>query len=639
MDASGGLVVAWIRDIAQDNGQEIVVRRYGNNGVSRACAASIPVADCPDCCLVPTDAGADFVEPVAVASDADGDFVVARRQMNVGGEEIPIKARVFNSDGSLRSTSLITVTPGVKPSRQNRSLDVAMDTDGDFVVVWHDYDPSATPNVNDENVSGRVFARRFDSSGSPKRGAYENRKGVLEVDMKDSMLPSVAMMPSGTFLVAWDGRAGDIQDRDRVKIQKFGADGMREDRLTRVDKCASTSRSCDFTSFTVAADALGRFAIIWNVEDMVRGIASDGLGQRLRGTRILVGSQGINELANRVRIAIDADGDLLVAWAEQLGTGPDGDTFKAIRAQRYLGRGLINLKVGHALLDSEAPSAIADDRFGYRVKVTNTPMPQEPSDLDQTILRAIGTATDVKVIAEVPKDAQFPSGFGAQWNCLPSPPPPDLPEKLICEYLSPLPAAMETTELRLEYTAPSAPQMLKHTVRVDAAQRDRERANNRSTVLTQVVCPSDLPDRDPADAGPTLEFASPVANQREGTAVGLAVKVTNPSPGRGICFKLNGTDKGSAVFGSDYGFFRVPDPPRAPDPMLDCASSNRMGDQVFTVPPGVSEATVALICLTDDQKIEKARQAVFTLSDRSDQYRLGAPETRTFTLIIRDPGK
>lgn len=174
---------------------------------------------------------------------------------------------------------------------------------------------------------------------------------------------------------------------------------------------------------------------------------------------------------------------------------------------------------------------------------------------------------------------------------------------------------------------------------MDAAQCDRKPGNSRSVALTQVLCPADLPDATGDSSGPVLQFASPEANEREGRAVALKVKVTSPVQDRGICFKLNDRGEGSANEGSDYGFFRSPttDPTRDPLPE-DCVSSNRIDGQVFTVPPGTSEVTVALLCLADDQRIEKAEQAVFTLSPGSG-YRLGAPETQTFALTVRDPGK
>lgn len=616
-DASGGFVVVWVREV--EGQYQIMVRRYDSNGIEQSCGSPGPFTDCA---VISPDPSEAKVQELRVASAAGGDFVVAWRQTtgDINAGSTSIVARVFDHRRNALSNNVV-----VTPLEQRRigSLDVAIDVHRNFVVAWHNSDGCDPEGMCS---SERVFARRFNRN----RVAGE----VLNLDPQDSVRPKVRITTQGEFLVAWDGPS-DSDTQDVLTIQKYRPDGRALwDQPLNIfdDRVAGEGPG---NAFDLSVDSRGRFTVVWQLNGKIRGVTSDASGQIPGSIEPLVDALVREEpfQLRRPLISMDADGDVLLAWAENFANKNDG--VLRIRAQRYRSPDPINLKVRQEPI-SDLGIAVTDARFGYRLKVHNVPMrgagDLRPGDLDQRISRAIGTATDITITAEVPDGASFPFGFGDGWNCALSSQPPQGPTQ-VCDYLKPLPAGRKTTELRLEYSAPSLPQRLKHVASVEAAQSDPESSVQR----TQVVCPSSLSrvSGEPSPMAPTLEFFAPSANEREGTAVPLTVKVTHPTPGRGLCFKLEGLGQGSADFGSDYGFFRAPASGR-PLEENDCDIARRLDDQVFTVPPGMSEVTVALLCLTDDQKIEKAEQTVLKLAG-SPQYQLGPQEA--FTLTIRDPGK
>jgi hypothetical protein len=67
---------------------------------------------------------------------------------------------------------------------------VALDANGDFVVVWEQPD-----------ADGRgVFGQRYASTGAPQGDAFR----VNVITTSDQRFPSVAMSSSGDFVVVWE---------------------------------------------------------------------------------------------------------------------------------------------------------------------------------------------------------------------------------------------------------------------------------------------------------------------------------------------------------------------------------------------------------------------------------------------------
>jgi hypothetical protein len=129
-----------------------------------------------------------FQNRPVIAADADGDFVIVWHVWQPDGEYPgTLFARRFDSSGTAQSLEFRVNT--FTPDRQ-RNARVAMDDDGDFVVVWSSYDQAPAT---------RVFGRRFDSTGTHQAAEFQ-----IDDSTFTQTFPTVAIRPGGDFLVAWD---------------------------------------------------------------------------------------------------------------------------------------------------------------------------------------------------------------------------------------------------------------------------------------------------------------------------------------------------------------------------------------------------------------------------------------------------
>ncbi|CAN5610266.1 hypothetical protein BH11PLA2_BH11PLA2_06880 [soil metagenome] len=133
MDALGNFVVAWQSAGQDGSGLGIYAQRYNSVGVSQTPPGGVPLGTGNEFRVNTTTAGGQGLPSVAM--DADGDFVVAW-QGNGSGDADGIFARKFTAAGQLFGSELAvnSVTADVQ---ENPS--VSMDADGDFVVVWDSY--------------------------------------------------------------------------------------------------------------------------------------------------------------------------------------------------------------------------------------------------------------------------------------------------------------------------------------------------------------------------------------------------------------------------------------------------------------------------------------------------------------------
>ena len=86
---------------------------------------------------------------------------------------------------------------------------VAMDTTGNFVVVWQDgYHPF-------ENSGASIHGQRYDANGS----AVGTQFRVNTVTTGDQLNPSVAVDADGDFVVVWESNGSSGSDTDSTSIQ------------------------------------------------------------------------------------------------------------------------------------------------------------------------------------------------------------------------------------------------------------------------------------------------------------------------------------------------------------------------------------------------------------------------------------
>ncbi len=245
----------------------------------------------------------------AVAMDADGDFVVVWRGWNPANENVALFGQRFDPAGVAQGVEF-QVSPFTTHSQHEAAI--AMAADGDFVVVWEASD----------GPTRAVFARRFDAAGSAQGPEFQ----VNTFANGYQGAPDIAMDTDGDFVVVWQSRYQDSPAGfdEGVYAQRYSAAGLPQGPEFRV----STYTTGQQEEPAVAMDDDGNFVVAWD------GTGNSGGGvyaQRFdaagvaQGTEFLVDSPGFSPA-----VAMDADGDFVVAWYDSTG----------IHAQRYDAAGL-----------------------------------------------------------------------------------------------------------------------------------------------------------------------------------------------------------------------------------------------------------------------------------------------------------
>jgi hypothetical protein len=195
---------------------------------------------------------------------------------------------------------------------------LAMEPDGDFVVVWQSY-------VQDGSYSG-VFGQRFAASGAARGGEFR-----LNTDTTGRQVePAVAVGSSGDFVVVW--QSGDDGSTWGIRGRRFDAAGS----AIGVEFQVNTYTTFDQEYPHVGRASDGRFVVTWGSrsDDSGYGIAArrfDASGNPT-GSEFVVntyttGGQYFGDLA------VEANGNFVAVWEDFVGNR-DGSG-SAIFGQRF----------------------------------------------------------------------------------------------------------------------------------------------------------------------------------------------------------------------------------------------------------------------------------------------------------------
>ncbi|WP_159690023.1 PKD domain-containing protein [Cognatazoarcus halotolerans] len=176
----------------------------------------------------------------SIASFADGSFVIAWRADGAqDGNLSGVFAQRFASDGSRLGSEFQVNT--YTDSYQYQP-DVAVLTDGGFVVTWTSY-------TQDGSGTSGVFAQRYNADGS-LNGA-EFRVNTDPAGTQDQ--PSAAALSDGGFAIIWS-------DGNRAYVQQFDSNGERVDQVLRAD---TLDANANVDTPVVLGLANGGFVTAW----------------------------------------------------------------------------------------------------------------------------------------------------------------------------------------------------------------------------------------------------------------------------------------------------------------------------------------------------------------------------------------
>ncbi|MBU1626830.1 hypothetical protein KKB18_05615 [bacterium] len=302
IDAEGNFVIVWTSDEQDGSEGGIYAQRFDSN-----CSK---VGD-----EFQVNAHTDGrQEDPSVAMNASGNFVIVWIGEDNENSSWGVYAQRYDSDGSnaggeIRVNDVRETSVG-EPS-------VAMDSAGDFVVVWPHPDGS---------YHG-ICAQRFDSYGNKVDVAIPVNTYTDDTQER----PSIAMDTAGNFIITWDSIYQDGDSRG-VYAQRFDIEGNRVGNEFLVN---TTTDGGQWKS-SVAMNASGNFIVTWETYNY------DGSGwgifaQRYSSTGNKVGDEFlVNSYTDGDQLfsssAMDNSGNFIIAW---YGDGEQDSSYSGVYAQRF----------------------------------------------------------------------------------------------------------------------------------------------------------------------------------------------------------------------------------------------------------------------------------------------------------------
>ena len=302
MDGDGDFVVVW-QSFSQEPSYGIYAQRYNAAGVAQGSEFKI------------NDFFTNGQSTPAVAMDADGDFVVAWRSYFQDGSGYAVMARRYNAAGVQQGNEFrvnsYTTNGQISPS-------VAMDPAGNFVIAWS--------SVGQDGSSDGVYAQRYNFAGIPQGAEFRVNTYTTMIQAR----PSVAMDAGGNFVIAWESQGQDGAGYG-VYAKRFTAAGVVQGSEFRVHSF-TTGRQSDAA---VAMDLSGDFVIAWDSSGQ-DGSSEGVYAQRYNAAGVAQGGEfRVNTHTTQSQffptVAVDADGDFLVAWQSYLQDG----ALSGVYAQQY----------------------------------------------------------------------------------------------------------------------------------------------------------------------------------------------------------------------------------------------------------------------------------------------------------------
>lgn len=482
MDADGDFVVAF--ESPDDDGTGIRARRFDRNGNPRG-----------DDFAVNSETSTDQFDP-AIDSDAFGGFIIAWdsgvRDFRSRGTNVRVKR--FSPEGEALP---IDGQPEVTeyPIDNAFDPDVAMDADGDHVIAWlvHEGPRSVGYYTYEGNYTNlrtfdrtnkptseiiRLFSQNYALPILPTDISRDDHDPKVEMDtdgdfvaVVSTYFPAYFYFPKGALFDKVGNRKRDLNDGDLLPLRN-----------------ANSSPS-------VAMDADGDFVVVVEGKDCYNyrfcyenfGIASffDKSGDLVNQvTETIFEGDSPNNLAivnptplASGNVAIDADGDVLAVWDNDLTPYDDPATAidKNVYARRLRGFEKIDLSLEKKdLADPVVPGGVID----YQIQVNNLHPGLQLSGY-RAIDSAIGAASGVKLTDQIPNGAVLLSAKGNGWNCKIEGKDPQC-------FLSQVLAPGDQATLDLKVRAPQSGDNVINQAEVRSNQDDPNPENNQaqeSTVL------------------------------------------------------------------------------------------------------------------------------------------------------------
>ncbi|MEZ0369234.1 MAG: hypothetical protein ACAI44_09135, partial [Candidatus Sericytochromatia bacterium] len=284
-----------------------------------------------------------------IAMDQDGDYVLVWSEYTdyVGSS---IRGQRYRRNHEPRGEAFEIAS---SPEASLSAPKVSMDRDGDFVVTWHD-------RYREYSSYSEIHARRFNADGEAQAEFTVNSSSDGQ-----PMAPDVAMEDNGDFVISW---FNPKREGSGIYARRFdaGGKGLGSDFLV------SPVSSANYFAPAIAMDADGDFVVVWAADSYNYG--EEGiLGQRFtadgrfQGGAFEISQSGLSSPKsaqmgiNPLSVDMNAQGQFVVAWTH-IDNPKDklieGDLTTEVRARRYS-------VSGQPLADEFQVASFAGGRFRY----------------------------------------------------------------------------------------------------------------------------------------------------------------------------------------------------------------------------------------------------------------------------------
>ena len=310
MEDDGNFIISWQSNGQDGSGNGVYAQQYSANGLAQGSQFRVNTY---------TTNGQLYP---SVAIDNNGNFVIAWISDGQDGSSHGIYAQRYSATGIPLGLEF-QVNTYTTNSQYAPSL--AMDADGDFVITWH--------SDGQDGSSNGIYAQQYNAAGLPQGTEFKVNTTAFSLQFN----PEIVMDADGDFLITW---ISDVQDGSSYGIyaQRYNALGVAQG----VEFRANTYTTGKQTQPSADMDDNGNFVISW------QSITQDGSGEGVYAQRYNSSgvAQGVEFLVNTyttnnqeyATVAMDSNGDFIIAWAS--GLGQDG-SFSGVYAQRYSASGAL----------------------------------------------------------------------------------------------------------------------------------------------------------------------------------------------------------------------------------------------------------------------------------------------------------
>ena len=339
----------------------------------------------------------------AVAMDENGNFVVVWQSSGQDSSGEGIYAQRYNAAGVPQGSEFLVYT---QFTNDQTNPAVAMDRDGDFIVVWQSF------GQDDIVDSEGVFLHRYNAAGVSQGSDFQ----VNVTTSNDQMAPAITMDEDGNFVVVWQSEDVD-GDQFGIVARVFNAAGGALVGEIPVN----TTSAGNQTAPAVAMDKNGNFVITWQSGGQDGG----GLGVYARVYNAAFVPQTGELLVNSTTagdqsapaIAIDENGNFVVVWQS---AGQDGGGL-GVYGRRFNAAGTplagefpVNTTTAN---DQSAPSIAMDQTGQFVVAWQSTNQDGSGLGVYAQAFNAAGVAqsTEFRVNSTVANDQSAPAA-AMDWN-------------------------------------------------------------------------------------------------------------------------------------------------------------------------------------------------------------------------------